>query len=33
MKEKPEAMTDRLSLLVHRTITGALERFRTDKRH
>lgn len=33
MKEKPEAMTDRLSLLVHGTITGALERFRTDKRH
>ena len=30
MKEKPEAMTDRLSLLVHGTITGALERFRTD---
>ena len=33
MKEKPEAMTDRLSLLVHGTITGALERFRTDKKH
>lgn len=32
MKEKPSAIIDRLSILIHGDITNALEKFRTDHR-